>query len=175
MSQVVLVDHHDHVLGTLEKLKAHELGVLHRAFSILLYRKVNGVFEVLLQRRHPDKYHCGGLWANTCCSHPMPGEDLFDAAVRRLNEELHLEVPLQWIGSFVYRAELENGLVEHEFDHVFLGEYEGEAPRGNPLEVIDVRWIPLMDVQADLNKNPKAYVPWVSSVLSFFEKAHLKG
>src|SRR5687768_14206462 len=121
---VILVNEQDEPVGTMEKLEAHQKGLLHRAFSVFVVNK-NG--EMLLQQRAQDKYHSGGLWTNTCCSHPLPGENVLDASHRRLMEEMGFDCPLREIFSFTYRAEFDNGLTEHEFDHVFFGEYDGEV------------------------------------------------
>jgi isopentenyl-diphosphate delta-isomerase type 1 len=190
---VVLVDEKDIPIGIMEKIEAHRKGLLHRAFSVMLYRKnkknMNQI-EVLLQQRALDKYHGGGLWANTCCSHPMQDEPVLAAAYRRIQEEIFLNQPehlasikLTPMGSFIYRAELDHGLIEHELDHVFVGEYEpdlyqdlyqnlyqgSEIPRFNPDEIAQMEWIPLNFLQQELNQ-PKPfsrkYAPWLPQVVS---------
>ena len=120
MEYVVLVDEQDNAIGTMEKQQAHVEGVLHRAFSIFIF---NSEKKLLLQKRASSKYHCGGLWTNTCCSHPRETENIQDAAIRRLHEEMGMQCELNAIFSFVYKAEFENGLTEHEFDHVFIGHF----------------------------------------------------
>ena len=118
MEEVILVDEHDREIGSGEKLQIHQEGKLHRAFSVLVF---NWKQELLLQKRKETKYHSGGLWTNTCCSHPRPGELTLEAAQRRLHEEMGLTCPLREVGNFIYRAEFENGLIEHEYDHVLAG------------------------------------------------------
>src|SRR4030095_7998604 len=122
-TEVILVDQEDRPSGTAEKMEAHRKGLLHRAFSVFIF---NSKGEMLLQQRALSKYHSGGLWTNACCSHPAPGEKTKDGAIRRLNEELGFETPVEKVFDFVYKAEFDNGLTEHEFDHVFAGEYEGQ-------------------------------------------------
>jgi len=123
MEQVVLVNELDHEIGLMEKMEAHEKALLHRAFSVFVF---NAKGELLLQQRAFEKYHSGGLWTNTCCSHPRPNETVLDAANRRLMEEMGFQTPLQKVFDFIYQAAFSNGLTEHEFDHVFIGHYEGE-------------------------------------------------
>ncbi|MDQ3101337.1 MAG: isopentenyl-diphosphate Delta-isomerase, partial [Bacteroidota bacterium] len=135
--QVVLVNEQDEEIGTMPKLEAHQKGVLHRAFSIFIF---NDDGELLLQRRAKDKYHSAGLWSNTCCSHPRSGEALEIAAVRRLREEMGMEVPLQHRTSFIYHAEFENGLKEHELDHIFFGR-SMKDPNPDPAEVADWKYV----------------------------------
>ena len=122
--KVILVNEHDDMVGIMDKMEAHQQGLLHRAFSIFIF---NTKGEMLLQQRAFSKYHSGGLWTNACCSHPLPGEKTEDAAQRRLKEEIGFETSLEKIFDFVYKAAFENGLTEHEFDHVFAGEYEGKV------------------------------------------------
>jgi isopentenyl-diphosphate delta-isomerase len=122
MEQVVLVNELDEELGLMEKMEAHEKALLHRAFSVFVFNKAG---ELLLQQRALDKYHSGGLWTNTCCSHPRPNELVADAAARRLQEEMGFSTVLTKVFDFVYQASFENGLSEHEFDHVFVGYYDG--------------------------------------------------
>jgi isopentenyl-diphosphate delta-isomerase len=137
MTDVILVDSNDAPIGTMEKLEAHQKGALHRAFSVFAF---NGRGELLLQRRAPHKYHSAGLWTNTCCSHPAPGEDTEAAAHRRLQEEMGFDCPITHIGSLTYRTEFANGLIEHEFDHIFIGRFDGQ-PVLNPEEADASRWI----------------------------------
>ena len=119
--KVILVDKNDNQVGLMPKLEAHEKGVLHRAFSIFIF---NSKYELLLQKRASSKYHSGGLWTNTCCSHPREGEDTLDAANRRLDEEMGIKTSLRKVYDFIYKAELDNQLTEHEFDHVFYGVFD---------------------------------------------------
>lgn len=154
--QVILVDESDRALGTSEKMAAHEAGVLHRAFSIFLF---DARGRWLLQQRHPGKYHSGGLWTNTCCSHPGPGELTEVAARKRLRQEMGIEAEIAPAFQFRYRAELDNDLIEHELDHVFLGDFEG-VPAPDPVEVSDWRWIPESELLDDLSRQPEAYTYW---------------
>jgi isopentenyl-diphosphate delta-isomerase len=154
---VVLVDEQDRELGVAPKSEVHRTGQLHRAFSVFL-QDAEG--RVLLQRRASGKYHSPGLWANTCCSHPHPGEPLEDAARRRLREEMGIECDLELACAFVYHAELGAGLVEHEYDHVFLGT-TGLEPRPDPAEVDAWRWVSPRELESDLELHPARYVAWL--------------
>ncbi|WP_028297545.1 isopentenyl-diphosphate Delta-isomerase [Olivibacter sitiensis] len=153
---VVLVDKNDEVLGYEEKMAAHEKGLLHRAFSIFVF-DLQG--RLLLQKRAQRKYHSGGLWTNTCCSHPRPDEDIEAAAHRRLKEELGFDCPLTWAYSFIYRSELDKGLTEHEYDHVFFGTYEGQITP-NPEEVGLCNYISLHEIERDIHLHPQRYTEW---------------
>jgi isopentenyl-diphosphate delta-isomerase len=156
MEEVILVDSEDRQVGTEEKMKAHQDASLHRAFSVFI---VNSRGEMMIQKRSPGKYHCPGLWTNTCCSHPRPGEETRDGAVRRLKEEMGFECDLKEIFSFTYKAGFENSLTEHEFDHVFLGECDKE-PNPDPEEVEEWKWIEISELQRDMKENPAKYTPW---------------
>jgi len=156
MEFVILVDEQDNAIGTMEKQQAHVEGVLHRAFSIFIF---NSEKKLLLQKRASSKYHCGGLWTNTCCSHPRENETVLDAANRRLEEEMGMSCNLQSIFSFVYKAEFENGLTEHEFDHVFFGE-SNSTPTLNREEVEDFRYVGMEELQIEINENPAHFTPW---------------
>jgi isopentenyl-diphosphate Delta-isomerase len=158
---VVLVDSDDRPIGEARKLFAHQLGALHRAVSVLL---TDGDDRVLLQLRAPEKYHSAGLWANSACGHPRPGERAADAAVRRLESELGVYCALDPVGRFEYRAELSNGLIEHEVDHVFVGRFVG-APVPDPAEVAAWKWVGLDALRADLAARPERYAPWLEAVL----------
>lgn len=153
---VILVDERDRSMGTMEKMAAHQRGLLHRAISVFI---LDGNGRLLLQQRAAHKYHSAGLWTNTCCSHPVPGETAADAAHRRLRQEMGMEVPLEFAFTFQYRATFDNGLVEHELDHVFVG-YASDAPVINPDEVADYRWLSLPEIERELAANPDAYTPW---------------
>ena len=153
---IVLVDEQDRETGQAEKMDVHREGLLHRAFSIFIFTPQG---EMLLQRRAMDKYHCGGLWTNACCSHPRPGEKVEEAAKRRLQEELGIDVGLQKIFHFIYRAEFENGLTEHEFDHVFIGEYAGDIPF-NAAEVMDTRYLSTEALLPLVQQSPETFTPW---------------
>jgi len=154
--RVILVDELDREIGTALKLPAHESGALHRAFSIFVWDSNN---RVMLQRRALEKYHSGGLWTNTCCSHPRPGENTDAAAHRRLQEEMGFDCPLKHAFHFIYRAELDHGLTEHEFDHVYLGTYDG-APILNKEEACDWRWIGADALDAEIVAQPETFTVW---------------
>ena len=159
--KVVLVDPADRPIGEMEKMEAHRKGVLHRAFSVLLFND-NG--QLLLQRRAFQKYHSGGLWTNTCCSHPRPSENLTDATRRRLVEEMGISLIPKHLYSFTYRAELAEGLVENEYDHVFTGIFNG-TPEVNPGEVADWRFADLEEITNDIKKQPDQYTPWFRLIM----------
>lgn len=163
---LILVDGLDRERGTATKWDAHARGLLHRAFSVVLVRDGADGPEMLLSQRAMGKYHSGGLWANSCCSHPREGEGLHDAARRRVREELGCDaVGLREIAAFVYRAEFENGLTEHEYDHVFVGRFEGElAP--DPTEVSATRWVGVDELAAELAESPLRFSAWAPMVLS---------
>lgn len=156
MEYVVLVDENDNELGVMEKMEAHEKGVLHRAFSVFTF---NSSGELMLQRRALTKYHSGGLWTNTCCSHPREGESALDAAHRRLVEEMGFDCELNKAFDFIYKKELDKGLTEHELDHVFIGRFDGE-PSINPEEVHEYKYMALDELQADISSNPDQYTEW---------------
>jgi isopentenyl-diphosphate delta-isomerase len=166
MPDVVLVNNYDEQVGTMEKMEAHRSPHLHRAFSIFLFNRQK---EMLLQRRALSKYHSGGLWTNACCSHPYPDERVQDAANRRLHEELGISTPLYKAFDFVYQAEFENGLFEHEFDHVFIGEFNGSL-HPDPYEVADYCYKSLDAIKFDLEISPAAYTPWFKIALPFLEE-----
>ena len=160
--KVILVDENDNEIGTEEKLKAHKgKGKLHRSFSILIF---NGEGEVLIQRRAENKYHSAGLWSNTCCSHPRPGEDLMEAAHRRLKEEMGLDCELKELFNFVYKIEFDNGLSEWELDHFLIGDFYGEADP-NPEEVGEWKWIDMDELRKDIEENPHHYTYWFKAIL----------
>ena len=154
--QVVLVDADDRPTGTAGKMAAHRDGALHRAFSVIVW---NSKGEVLLQRRALCKYHSGGLWTNACCGHPRPGEFVAAAALRRLGEELGFGCPLEELGTITYRAELDQGLVEHEFVHVFRGTFDG-AIEPAPEEVSEVRWISPVALLSAFDETPEIFTAW---------------
>lgn len=156
MEHVILVDENDQQIGLMEKMEAHEKGLLHRAFSVFIFNDEN---QLLLQQRAKDKYHSGGLWTNTCCSHPREGESLLDAGKRRLHEEMGFSCPIETVFSFIYKAELDNNLIEHELDHVLIGNYN-EVPKPNPDEVMDWKYVDLEWVVEDMKANPENYTAW---------------
>jgi len=159
--EVILVNEKDEVLGTMEKLEAHEKGLLHRAFSIFVFNSNN---ELLIHQRAFGKYHSEGLWTNTCCSHPAPGETVIEAAHRRIQEEMGFDCEMHNAFHFVYRAELDNNLIEFELDHVVIGHSE-QNPILNPEEAIDFKWVGLTDLLKDLQTNPQQYTFWFKTIL----------
>ncbi len=161
MEQVILVDKDDKQVGVEEKIKAHKEGKLHRAFSVFV---LNSKGELMLQRRSDNKYHSGGLWTNTCCSHPRPGEPIQNAAKRRLQEEMGFSCDLKRLYSFIYKTDFDNGLMEHELDHVFVGTFDGE-PEVNPEEVSEWKWIGVKELLEDMKNNPKNYTFWFKVIM----------
>jgi isopentenyl-diphosphate delta-isomerase len=156
MEEVILVDINDEQVGTMEKMEAHLKGVLHRAFSVFIF---NAKGEMLLQQRAITKYHSGGLWTNACCSHPRPGEEIGDAAKRRLQEELGFVTPLKKAFSFSYETAFDNGLTENEFDHVYIGGYDGKIfPIAS--EVQDYCFKKMSDISASLESHGQKYTSW---------------
>ena len=159
---VILVDERDNPVGEAGKMDAHQDGgKLHRAFSIFVF---NTKGEMMLQRRALTKYHAPGIWANTTCSHPFPGEAVSTAAHRRLREEMGFDCELKEMFAFTYKADVGNGLTEHEFDHVFFGHYD-DAPKLNPKEVADWKWVGTAELEKSVKKNPEQYGPWFRIVL----------
>lgn len=163
---LILVDGRDRETGTATKQRTHAEGLLHRAFSVVLVRDGESGPEMLLVKRALCKYHSGGLWANSCCSHPRVGEDTIDAAYRRVREELGCNaVGLRELCAFAYRAEFETGLCEYEYDHVIVGRCEGDiAP--DPDEVSEARWASFDDVASELATEPRAFAAWAPMVLT---------
>ena len=155
--KVVLVDTEDNELGYMEKMEAHQKGALHRAFSIFIF---NSKGEILLQKRNKEKYHSGGLWSNTCCSHPFPFETTNNAAHRRLKEEMGMQVDLFPAFSFRYKAYLDQDLIEHELDHVFIG-FSNARPYINEQEVEDYRYVLPETIEKELENNPGDYTSWL--------------
>ncbi|MEX0636084.1 MAG: isopentenyl-diphosphate Delta-isomerase [Ferruginibacter sp.] len=156
MEQVILVNPQDEPIGLMGKIEAHKKGLLHRAFSIFIFNK-NG--EMLLQQRAFEKYHSGGLWTNTCCSHPQPGENTAAAAVRRLQQEMGFQTELKKSFSFVYKTAFDNGLIEHEVDHVFIGEYEG-AILPNVEEVYNYEYRSMNSIREAIQSTPQLFTSW---------------
>ncbi|WP_316799323.1 isopentenyl-diphosphate Delta-isomerase [Pedobacter frigidisoli] len=159
--QVILVDPNDVAVGKMEKLEAHQKGVLHRAFSVFIFNSKN---EILLQQRAKTKYHSAGLWTNTCCSHPRPGEANLEGANRRLAEEMGMHADLSYVFNFTYKATFGDGLIEHELDHVFFG-YSNELPIINTGEVESFRYLSLEELTLDIRKNPTIYTEWLKICL----------
>lgn len=164
---VVLVDEQDNQLGLMPKMEAHEKAVLHRAFSVFVF---NDQGELMLQQRAADKYHSPLLWTNTCCSHQRDGETSLEAGKRRLQEEMGFVCELEEIFSFVYKAPFDNGLTEHELDHVMVGTYNGE-PNINPEEVESYKWMSLEGVKEDMEQNPDEYTAWFKII---FQESYSK-
>lgn len=162
MPEVILVNERDEELGHMEKLEAHRQGKLHRAFSVMVF---NSSKELLLQRRAMGKYHSEGLWTNTCCSHPQPGETILQAAHRRLNEEMGIKSALRETFHFIYEAHLDNALIEHELDHVLIG-FSDEEPVINPDEALDYKWMALTDIEADIKAHPSSYTAWFKTIIN---------
>lgn len=156
MTKLILVNENDDVLGEMEKLEAHQKGLLHRAVSVLVFNQKG---EWLLQQRADHKYHSPGLWSNTCCSHPLPGENTESAAKRRLLEEMGLNLELKKAFHFIYKIEFNNGLTEHELDHVFIAESE-KNPVINPEEAKNFRWIGDDELKRELKLNPNKFTYW---------------
>lgn len=153
--KIVLVDLDDQIIGKETKVKVHEEGLLHRAFSVFIINKT----RMLLQKRNINKYHSGGLWSNACCSHQREGEMLEDAVNRRLDEELGIDCSLTEVFSFVYRTVFENGLTEYEYDHVFVGEYNGTVSI-NYEEASEVRWFEFEELKRMMQNNPELFSSW---------------
>ncbi|MBA2249337.1 MAG: isopentenyl-diphosphate Delta-isomerase [Chitinophagaceae bacterium] len=156
MADVILVDENDTPAGTMEKMEAHQKGVLHRALSIFIF---NSKGEMLLHQRALDKYHSGGLWTNTCCSHPLPGEENKSAAIRRLKEEMGFETAINEVFTFIYKTSVGNGLTEHEFDHVFTGVYDGEI-KADKNEVMDFSYRTMAAIETLLQTQPTSFTEW---------------
>jgi isopentenyl-diphosphate Delta-isomerase len=154
--QLILVDREDVAVGVGRKRDVHVAGALHRAFSVFVFDDSG---RMLLQRRAADKYHSGGLWSNTCCSHPRPGETTAAAARRRLLEEMGFHCDLENAFSFIYRADVGGGLVEHEYDHVFIGRFNGE-PAPDPAEVSDWRWVTAAGLEVETLRHPGRFTYW---------------
>lgn len=164
-TNVIIVDEFDQPQGLMEKHAAHHQGVLHRAISIFILRYESGVgWMTLLQQRQRSKYHAGGCWSNSCCSHPLPNESTHDAAHRRLAEELGFTVPLIYLDQLLYKAKVSSTMIEHELDHLFIGFYEGDVKQFNPEEVSAVSWVPLVDLPKRLHDQSYTFSPWFTMV-----------
>lgn len=159
---VILVDENDQPIGEMEKMEAHRQGLLHRAFSIFIF---NSNQELLLQQRAFDKYHCGGLWTNTCCSHPRVNEFNADAAHRRIEEDMGFDCELNYAFNFIYKSVFDSGLVEHEFDHVFVG-HSDIRPKINLAEVASFRYVSLDKLSEEILHNPDQFTPWLKLCLA---------
>lgn len=161
--KVILVNQKDEQVGLMPKMEAHEKGLLHRAFSVFIFNDKN---ELMLQQRALSKYHSPGLWTNTCCSHQREGEDNISAGKRRLQEEMGFSTELRDTISFVYKAAFDNGLTEHEYDHILVGKFNDD-PNLNPEEAAAFKWLSLEEVREDMQKNPLIYTEWFKII---FEK-----
>ena len=164
--KVILVDSNDNQIGLMPKLEAHKKGVLHRAFSVFIF---NNDGELMLQRRALTKYHSPGLWTNTCCSHQRDGETNIISGKRRLNEEMGFSTELFKKTSFIYRAKFDNGLTEHEFDHVLVGSYN-HSPIINPNEVDSWKWMSMDNVKKDIKDHPENYTAWFKIIFEKYYK-----
>ena len=166
---VVLVNENDEQIGLMPKMEAHEKAMLHRAFSVFIFNDAN---ELMLQQRALHKYHSPGLWTNTCCSHQRDGESNINAGLRRLEEEMGFSTPLKETTWFIYKAPFDNGLTEHELDHILVGNFN-DSPQVNKEEVADWKWMPLEEVKSDIANNPDIYTEWFKIIFDKFYN-HLK-
>jgi isopentenyl-diphosphate Delta-isomerase len=161
---VILIDENDVETGTEEKMTAHKKGLLHRAFSVLIYDNSG---KMLLQKRAAMKYHSAGLWTNACCSHPEPGQDLTDAVKVRLHREMGFTTEVKKTFDFIYRKEFEDGITEHEYDHVFSGTWNG-MPHPNPDEVADWKWMDIPEIKRAIAEQPEDYTYWFRIIMERF-------
>ena len=164
--KVVLVNEKDEKIGLMPKMEAHEKALLHRDFSVFVFNDKN---ELMIQQRALHKYHSPGLWTNTCCSHQRDGESNIDAGKRRLQEEMGFSTDLKETISFIYKAPFDNGLTEHEYDHMLLGKYNGE-PNINPDEVAAWKWMSMEAVEKDMKDNPAIYTAWFKIIFDKFQE-----
>ncbi len=171
---LILTDENDHAIGMMEKLLVHKLGLLHRAFSIFIF---NTRGEILLQQRAKDKYHSGGLWSNACCSHPRFEENISDAVERRLWEEMGIRADTNFAFSFIYKVTFDNGLTEHEYDHVYFG-ITDDTPVPNKTEVCNWKYMNLSELKYDIEKQPGNYSEWMKlclpGLMNYFNESFLK-
>lgn len=162
---VIEVDPKDLPLGLVEKKEAHSKGILHRAFSVFIFRRTGSFLQLLLQQRAFSKYHSGGLWTNTCCSHAEPGVSIDVTAENRLREEMGFSCPLHFLGSFYYKEDVGNAMVEHEIDYVFAALYDPPSIRLNPEEAFDFEWVEISTLQKRLLEEPARFTAWFSQAL----------
>jgi isopentenyl-diphosphate delta-isomerase len=162
--KVILVNEKNEQIGLMPKMEAHEKAILHRAFSVFIFNDKN---ELMLQQRALDKYHSPGLWTNTCCSHQRDGETNIEAGKRRLQEEMGFVTQLQDSISFIYKAPFDNGLTEHEYDHVLLGKFN-DKPDINPEEVASWKWMSIEHIKVDIALNPEIYTEWFKIIFEKF-------
>ncbi|MCR9183284.1 MAG: isopentenyl-diphosphate Delta-isomerase [Flavobacteriaceae bacterium] len=163
---VILVNERDEKIGLMAKQEAHEKAQLHRAFSVFIF---NNNKELMLQQRALDKYHSPGLWTNTCCSHQRDGESNIEAGKRRLQEEMGFVTELKETISFIYKAPFDNGLTEHEFDHILTGHFSG-MPNPNPAEVANWKWMTIPDIKKDIVLNPQSYTAWFKIIFDKYQE-----
>ena len=161
MSDLILVDVNDNIVGTAEKMAVHKAGNLHRAFSAFIFRLQSNDLQVLLQKRQTNKYHSGGLWTNSCCGHPGIQETTISASQRRVTEELGINVELFELGTFIYKKEFFNGLVEHELDHVLFGIYQNDIITPDPNEVEDFKWVSILKFEDVMQKSAQEFTVWL--------------
>ncbi|EKT55342.1 isopentenyl-diphosphate Delta-isomerase [Providencia burhodogranariea] len=166
---IILVDENDTEIGTMPKLLAHQLGKLHRAFSVFIF---NNKGELLIQQRAAHKYHSAGQWANSCCSHPRPNETTLNAAKRRLIEELGFSTAISPAGHLIYHSDVSGGLIEHEYDHLFVGHYNQEVSP-NPDEVAATRWVTISQLRNEIESTPEQFTPWLKMILEQLSKGNL--
>jgi isopentenyl-diphosphate delta-isomerase type 1 len=172
--QLIAVDKNDNQIDIVEKLTAHKRAILHRAYSVFIFRKKKNALELLLQQRAADKYHSGNLWTNTCCSHSIPGVDTKQSAKQRLQEEMGINAELFEVGAFRYKAKLNKDLIEHEYDHVFVGSYESSKLfKPNKKEVAGFRWVDLVTLKKELTLEPKKFTPWLKPALELILRNHI--
>ena len=164
--KVILVNENDEPIGLMPKMEAHQKALLHRAFSVFVFNDKN---ELMVQQRALGKYHSPGLWANTCCSHQRQGESNIEAGKRRLQEEMGFSTDLRDSISFIYKAPFDNGLTEHEYDHILIGQYN-EEPIPNPEEVNDWKWMGLEEIKDDMERSPKIYTEWFKIIFENYYK-----
>ena len=153
---LILVDENDSPTGTMEKMEVHQKALLHRAFSVFIF---NSKGDMLLHQRASNKYHSGGLWTNACCSHPREGQQTIEAAERRLQEEMGFTIPLKKAFNFTYKAALDNGLTEYEYDHVFIGTYDGAIDPDED-EVKDFCFVSIDEIKTSIQSHPQKYTEW---------------
>ncbi len=170
VEKVILVDKDNRKIGIEEKIKAHKEGKLHRAFSIFIF---NSKGELLIQQRAKTKYHSGGLWSNTVCSHPKPNETYQQASHRRLKEEMGFDCKLKKLFCFIYNTGFQNGLIENEYDCVFIGKFDGKI-KPNPKEVMNYKWIPIEKLKQKINKNLSKYTIWLKLALNRIKSSQIK-
>lgn len=169
---IILVDPHDRKIGVVEKIIGHHFGMLHRALSVCIFRKRNNKLQSLIQQRSKIKYHGGGLWSNTCCSHAKLGKRIAVTALECLQNEMGISTKLKEVGKFHYVAKLDHGMTENEIDHVFVGTYEEDIIPFNKNEVDNYKWVDVNKLLKDLSARPKKYTPWFKQALELSLKKY---